>query len=604
RESTRKAYWATTFRALGDSVHLLQDMAQPQHTRNDWHSGLGCVPGVACALGHASFFENYLQARTLREPFFELKEGFTRPPDAAPPIKTQAQPLEYSGYGAPAVFNSYAEFFATSTGTDNSTGKGLANYSNRGFYSFGTNIGSVRGSSYPSPNPTGSGLNTEIITYPDLKDIAGNQVNGYVKLKTGTVLDAATGLSDDNVRLATVGPWDQFLQQRNASWTHSTLNHYNYDDQARLLVPRAVAYSAGFIDYFFRGTMQISLPDDGVYAVADQSQFTPVNSSSGFTKVKLKLANTTPPIGSGQGSAQDMTGGRLVAVAKFRRAKTTYSTDLSGDCGAPNHSFPDCRGDAEDIIVSSAVTLPDGTPVTSATLAAGAAPQEYHFTFSEAIPLNVTDLYLQVVYRGALGSEADAVVVTTTNIPEPTFLSIFNLTDSVACYKGNWIKLNADGSVPAGIAATIVADGYSLASLAPQAFLRSSLTFKGPFTYPLSANVPLATVNDIPPGSLYRLAVLTDDQKVFDFDIENYQFYSERPLTTAANSIDYDAGSANTLSSYLTKVRDANTFVYRFGYRFLGGDCANTPSPPLDATTADGGTFATPTLVPINTLAF
>ena len=30
----RNKYWATTFRALGDVVHLLQDMAQPQHTRN------------------------------------------------------------------------------------------------------------------------------------------------------------------------------------------------------------------------------------------------------------------------------------------------------------------------------------------------------------------------------------------------------------------------------------------------------------------------------------------------------------------------------------------------------------------------------------------
>jgi len=31
--------WATTFRALGDRVHLIQDMVQPQHTRNDPHAG-------------------------------------------------------------------------------------------------------------------------------------------------------------------------------------------------------------------------------------------------------------------------------------------------------------------------------------------------------------------------------------------------------------------------------------------------------------------------------------------------------------------------------------------------------------------------------------
>jgi hypothetical protein len=402
-------------------------------------------------------------------------------------------------------------------------------------------------------------------------------------------------INDLNVALTSKSILDEFLVGQSKAETYHLVRE-NYDEQAKLLIPRAVAYSAGIIDYFFRGSMQISLPDDGVYAVMDQSQFTPVNSSSGFTKVKLKLANTTPAIGTGQGSAQDMTGGQLVAVAKFRRAKATYSTDLSGDCGAPNQSFPACRGDVEDIVTSVAIS--------SVNLPAGGAPQEFQFTFSEAIPLNVTDLYLQVVYRGPLGSEADAVAVTTKNIPEPTFLSVFNLTDSVACYKGSWVKLNADGSVPAETAARIVADGYNPASLAPQTFTRSSVTFKGPFTYPLSANGPLATVTNIGPGSFYRLAVLTDDQKSFDYDIQEYEFYTERPLTTAENSIDYDTGTPNTMSSILTKIRDANTFVYRFGYRFLGANCANTPNPPLDAAAAGGGTFATPTLVPVNTIAF
>jgi hypothetical protein len=33
-EGERNAYWATTFRALGDVVHLLQDTARPQHTHS------------------------------------------------------------------------------------------------------------------------------------------------------------------------------------------------------------------------------------------------------------------------------------------------------------------------------------------------------------------------------------------------------------------------------------------------------------------------------------------------------------------------------------------------------------------------------------------
>ena len=34
----RNTYWATAFRSLGDILHLNQDMAQPQHTRNDPHA--------------------------------------------------------------------------------------------------------------------------------------------------------------------------------------------------------------------------------------------------------------------------------------------------------------------------------------------------------------------------------------------------------------------------------------------------------------------------------------------------------------------------------------------------------------------------------------
>ena len=38
-EADRKKYWITTFRSLGDVVHLLQGMVQPQHMRNDSHCG-------------------------------------------------------------------------------------------------------------------------------------------------------------------------------------------------------------------------------------------------------------------------------------------------------------------------------------------------------------------------------------------------------------------------------------------------------------------------------------------------------------------------------------------------------------------------------------
>ena len=56
----RKAYWATLFRSLGDVVHLIQDMGQPQHTRNDPHAG---KLGRGWIAGHTSIYEKYIEAR-------------------------------------------------------------------------------------------------------------------------------------------------------------------------------------------------------------------------------------------------------------------------------------------------------------------------------------------------------------------------------------------------------------------------------------------------------------------------------------------------------------------------------------------------------------
>src|SRR2546423_3526539 len=41
-DSARQRKLALTFRSLGQVIHLVEDAAQPQHTRNDSHAGLAC----------------------------------------------------------------------------------------------------------------------------------------------------------------------------------------------------------------------------------------------------------------------------------------------------------------------------------------------------------------------------------------------------------------------------------------------------------------------------------------------------------------------------------------------------------------------------------
>ena len=56
--------------------------------------------------------------------------------------------------------------------------------------------------------------------------------------------------------------------------------------------------------------------------------------------------------------------------------------------------------------------------------------QSVVFDFSRTvIPINATDVFLQIVYRGPLGDEGDAIVVTTKDISEPTYNYTFNTWD-------------------------------------------------------------------------------------------------------------------------------------------------------------------------------
>lgn len=349
KEAIRKAYWATTFRALGDAVHLLQDMAQPQHTRNDAHSGRVCLYSLACIGGHASFFENYLAARTTTEPLFRLKQGIFGADLTTLEVNIKPDQLAYADYPRP-LFLTYADYFSKGS---NAEGQGLANYSNRGFYSFGTNINSAAAAQYPSPSPTGSGLGFDTVT-SGLTDRTGRPVTGSVTFRTGTVQDTInTALTEPNVKLSANGAFDQFLVQRNSSWSQYTLNYVNYDEQAKLLVPRAVAYSAGLIDYFFRGQLYVAPPAEGVFGLVDHGDSASnCKDACGFTKIKLRVANSTPDITPPGGTAtpQGTTGGVVVAVAKFRR-NSCYTTDLSGE-------YRGSGGDAEKIAYYNSCVAP------------------------------------------------------------------------------------------------------------------------------------------------------------------------------------------------------------------------------------------------------
>jgi hypothetical protein len=249
----------------------------------------------------------------------------------------------------------------------------------------------------------------------------GRDLNAKVTHIMGNVNDTVLNNSAP-VRLASKSGWDQFMGS--SSTAGRTLTFNNYDDQAALLIPRAVAYSAAFLDFFFRGRLEISAPDTGIYAITDHAvaqTIAPLDNWTGFTGIKLRIA---APGTDNNGEPQTLAGGQLRAVLKFRRDRC-YSNTLS--------TFPStaaeaesCRSEAEEIVTSDPAN-------GGQMIALGQQPQEISFKFPRALPINATDVYVQVVYRGALVTggvtEADAIVVATKSISEPTYFSYLNGTD-------------------------------------------------------------------------------------------------------------------------------------------------------------------------------
>lgn len=393
-----------TFETLGHVIHHVQDMAQPQHVRNDDH----CDQYRCLIFYKPSAYEAFI--------FGNRRE------------------LDFGGY--PAA--DYSTFFAPRRFWD-SNGRGIAEFTGNNFVSIRSNF---RGTlddmetdgSHPLPFPPGrAGVVEE-----NIEDLLGPAGPGQPL--QGTIWFISTFVEDQydparsrqNPRTSTVSLFESDLRSYGV-YPSFSLNRFNYQAAAEFLLPRAVGYSTGVIDYFFRGRIEILPPTSGVYSVLDHG--TVSAAGDGFTKLKVKLRNATPdgvaPGGSGPLPAhQDMSNGTLTAIAKYI-VNPCYQPDLLGEYnGSEDFSgaitWNGCTlleyfGGVEEIAIS-AERVGESLDRDSA--------REVEFDFSaNPIPIDAHDLSLQIVYDGVLGSERDALVVSGTNLSEPTYLSVINGSD-------------------------------------------------------------------------------------------------------------------------------------------------------------------------------
>jgi len=248
-KSDRDDRLGQTFRTLGHVIHLIQDAAQPQHTRNDSH-GTGSVyerltnemrdtPGFP--------YHGYPSADSVVK--FDTARSFwhTLSPDA----------------DRQAVMN----------GLSDPNAKGMAEYSNRNFVTLGTNYRFEGGVAQPDPNfplPAfypDSVTNVDVAVVQVLPQFANCTITrfdtpplrGQLTFYGNPVADSYQPSTVTNAYASTLSIFDHDLESLpGVSSRFFALNRFNYCAAQQFLIPRAVSYSAGLIDHFFRGRLEIS----------------------------------------------------------------------------------------------------------------------------------------------------------------------------------------------------------------------------------------------------------------------------------------------------------------------------------------------------------
>lgn len=353
----REKALSDAFGAIGHVMHLVEDMAVPAHTRADLHASLFPVSLIVGKDNYETYTDKNIS--TLNYASISFPYWSDSSTSGAP-----RQLWDLDVYDGSSV-----------SGSDR---VGLAEYSNANFFSNSTIFNSL-------PFPAW----TSVVEFDDTDAITGDVTTYLRKQQDGEVIDHLAAER-----------WYYKSLPSNLKHLGLKLDSKVCADYADKLIPHAVGYSAGLLDYFFRGTIDISLPSNGIYSMVNTAQpgFNPATAT--FTNINLLAKNSSS-------TGEQMTNGNIKLVVKYRLAQ-----------GDPFHSVPVSVGNEIYYIVvqeaNNVTSIPSNTTVLLT------------FNLSPALPLYATDVYLQVVFKGTLGHEDNAIAVGFKDISEPRPCQVFS----------------------------------------------------------------------------------------------------------------------------------------------------------------------------------
>lgn len=464
-KNRREGNFAKTFQTLGQVMHLLQDMAVPAHVRNDFtaHLAFQKVNSWLPNKWYGNTYEWYVKNNESLVNSAMTSSAVVRPPNNLLTALWDAN--KYDG-----------------NNPSGGTVQGLSEYTNANFFSESTIFAELKDPTdihyFPRPNKADTNALEQEMLATTMEVTAEDGVQDrtiYVTKNTGGYKVAAYSFLGQRVARRIVA--DGIAPFSYVSEWEYNLDDEVYKDYANLLIPRAVGYSAGLLDYFFRGQLEITLPSRGVYALTEGMN------GAGFSQVRLQARNTT--LGS-----EIMPAGQVTLVARYKVAQADPFQGAEVPVGAE--------------FVYNVATL--DTPVAIQR----DQPVELAFAFATPIPLWATDLTLQVVYSGRLGNETaagfageeDAVAVGFANVSEPSPYDFINGTDLI-CLNGAVV---ASGSAEALAARDAYGEPfYWNNDVFPDALQNIFLKFS-PVSQPVSASSGIfdISLSYLPPGSHLR----------------------------------------------------------------------------------------------------
>ncbi len=383
-KNTKEMYFAQTFRSLGQVMHLIADSSVPAHVRNDIHVFPLTIPYLGIEIGSQTY-ESWARKNHKKLNYSEIA-------------------LDNSIFNH-AVYNSSApvvisalwdqdKYDGTNLNVTTKSSIGLAEYTNANFFSEDTIFKDY-------PHPTYNDTNYPYIDWehPEIVDAEDGKFDNriYIRKIIGQPIQHLASLSYIS---------EDLIKKSSYEYSPLVLDENVYKDYASLLIPRAVGYSAGLLNYFFRGNIEITLPSSGVYAQTDNP--------SGFTQIKLRARNITP-------DNEQMNNGTIELVMGYRLA-----------IDDPFLNYPeDYPFRAENEI--KYIVVPEANGIRS-------IPNDRYveLTFdlsSNPIPLFAINVFIRLIYYGQLGLEDGAVVVGFKDISEPTPVDLFNDMDQI-CLNG------------------------------------------------------------------------------------------------------------------------------------------------------------------------